>query len=267
MNTYIRDVARTSLLTLEQERALAARIAQGDQAALNDLVAANLRLVIKIARTYRLDGMTLDDLIQEGNLGLLHAARKFDPETHGTRFSTYASLWIRGCIGNTIRSRGPLVRIPYHVLALRAQFKRASEALGTQDVERIANHLDFKGVRRKRLRRVIAEPLDLDNDIELKAIPSRSPSPGSYLEASDEERRLKVAMASLFPLEAWVIGKRHGLIESTPKAKPRTRRGRPANSQSHASLALERGMTAHQIRMAEASGMAKLRRAFSLPFA
>ena len=94
LETYLRDINATSLLTAEDERRLAAAIARGDAEARDHMVRANLRLVVNIARGYGNRGLPLPDLIEEGNLGLLRAVEGFDP-TMGTRFSTYASYWIK----------------------------------------------------------------------------------------------------------------------------------------------------------------------------
>ncbi|MCX7702120.1 MAG: sigma-70 family RNA polymerase sigma factor, partial [Gemmataceae bacterium] len=93
LETYLREINETPLLTAEQEKELAHRIAQGDLAARDQMVRANLRLVVNIARGYTGKGLNLQDLIEEGNLGLLRAVEGFDPNMN-TRFSTYASYWI-----------------------------------------------------------------------------------------------------------------------------------------------------------------------------
>src|SRR5690606_6510987 len=97
LETYLREINETALLTAKQERELARRIAEGDVEARDHMVRANLRLVVNIARGYVGKGLGLQDLIEEGNLGLLRAVEGFDPEV-GTRFSTYASYWIKQSI-------------------------------------------------------------------------------------------------------------------------------------------------------------------------
>src|SRR5688500_17395398 len=98
---YLRDISRLPLLGREEEGVLARRVRQGDEAAKARMVESNLRLVVQIARRYRNRGLPLLDLIEEGNLGLLHAVEKFDPD-RGTRFSTYATWWIRQAVARAL---------------------------------------------------------------------------------------------------------------------------------------------------------------------
>ncbi len=112
LETYLRDIARTPLLDAAEEQELGRRIQAGDAAARNDLVRANLRLVVAIARVYVKRGLDLPDLIAEGNFGLIRAAEKFDP-SRGTRFSTYASFWIKQTIRNALED-AHLIHVPNH---------------------------------------------------------------------------------------------------------------------------------------------------------
>lgn len=110
-NTYWSEIGNISLLSLEEEKALATRAFSGDKEAKNALVKANLRFVIKIANKYKGFGLDIDDLINEGNLGLLRAAEKFDPN-NGTKFTTYAVWWIREAIQKAIRETSTGVKFP-----------------------------------------------------------------------------------------------------------------------------------------------------------
>ena len=112
---YLNDIGKHRLLTAEEERALARRVRTGDFAARQTMVERNLRLVVSIARHYMNRGLPLLDLIEEGNLGLMHALDKFDPE-RGFRFSTYASWWIRQRVEHAIVNQGRLVRLPVHLV-------------------------------------------------------------------------------------------------------------------------------------------------------
>ena len=119
---------RTPLLWPEAEVTLGRRIAQGDEQALHALVEGNLRFVVQVALKYQGHGLPLADLINEGNLGLLHAARKFDP-THGTRFITYAVWSIRDAIMHALAAGGGVVRLPVKQAELLAKVRREFETL------------------------------------------------------------------------------------------------------------------------------------------
>jgi len=126
--SYLAEVRRTPLLSPEAEAALGRRIVQGDEQALQELVKGNLRFVVQVARKYRGHGLPLADLINEGNLGLLHAARKFDP-TRGTRFITYAVWWIRQAIMHALAAGGGVVRLPVKQAEMLAKLRREFEAI------------------------------------------------------------------------------------------------------------------------------------------
>jgi RNA polymerase primary sigma factor len=111
LDAYLREIGHTSLLTPEQEIALAQRVERGDKEAADAMVQANLRLVVSVARRYLQRGLPLEDLIAEGNIGLLHAVQKYDWQ-RGYRFSTYAIWWIRQAISRAIGSQGQAIRVP-----------------------------------------------------------------------------------------------------------------------------------------------------------
>lgn len=113
--SYISSVRRYPLLTQDDEVRLGRLVKQGDVKARNSMITSNLRLVIKVARDYRTRGVPMLDLIEEGNLGLIHAVNKFDPE-RGFRFSTYATWWIRQGIEHAVMNQSRLVRLPFHVI-------------------------------------------------------------------------------------------------------------------------------------------------------
>jgi RNA polymerase primary sigma factor len=152
LETYLRDINATSLLTAEDERRLAAAIARGDAEARDHMVRANLRLVVNIARGYGNRGLPLPDLIEEGNLGLLRAVEGFDP-TMGTRFSTYASYWIKQSIKRALINSGKTIRIPAYMVELLSKWRRATarlnDSLGRSPTpEEVARML---GLARKKL--------------------------------------------------------------------------------------------------------------------
>src|SRR5258708_7796466 len=128
LETYLREINETALLTADEEKELAYRIATGDTEARDQMVRANLRLVVNIARGYTGKGLALQDLIEEGNLGLRRAVEGFDPSMN-TRFSTYASYWIKQSIKRALVNTAKTIRIPAYMVELLAKWRRATNQL------------------------------------------------------------------------------------------------------------------------------------------
>ncbi|QEP45223.1 RNA polymerase sigma factor RpoS [Ectothiorhodospiraceae bacterium BW-2] len=128
---YLREIGFKSLLSAEEEIELALKIETGDREARQRMIEANLRLVVKIARQFTNRGVLLPDLIEEGNLGLIHAVEKFDPR-RGFRFSTYATWWIRQTIERAIMNQSRTVRLPVHILKEINTYLRAARQLAQQ---------------------------------------------------------------------------------------------------------------------------------------
>jgi RNA polymerase primary sigma factor len=147
LDLYLREVARSPLLTPAQEIAVARRVRSGDEEAMQELVTRNLRFVVSVAKKYQNRGIALVDLIGEGNLGLLTAARKFDPD-HGVKFISYAVWWIRQAILSAIARHGRPVRVPLNRTADLARVIRTTESLRQQvgrepTAEEVAGALDL----------------------------------------------------------------------------------------------------------------------------
>lgn len=144
---YLRDVGHDKLLTHEEEISLSLKAHEGDTRARNQLVQKNLRLVIKIARRYLHRGLSMADLIDEGNLGLMHAVEKFDP-TKGFRFSTYATWWIRESMERALMNQAKTIRLPIHIAKglqkARRVFVSLTQELGHEpSIQEMAQHLDL----------------------------------------------------------------------------------------------------------------------------
>ena len=131
LSEYMRAIGRVPLLTAEEEQALARAAVAGQKEAAQRLAAANLRLVISVARRHLNRGLSFEDLIQEGNIGLLRAVEKFDPE-RGFKFSTYAVWWIRQSITRAIDDKGRLVRLPAHLQQTMTTLSRTAQQLGSE---------------------------------------------------------------------------------------------------------------------------------------
>jgi RNA polymerase primary sigma factor len=128
LRDYLREINATPLLSPAEEREWADRVARGDSVARDHMVRANLRLVVSIARGYLGKGLPLEDLVAEGNLGLMRAVEGYDG-SHEVRFSTYASYWIKQSIRAAVQKQGRFVRLPAYVLTLLGRWRRASAAL------------------------------------------------------------------------------------------------------------------------------------------
>ena len=128
---YLNDISQIPLLSAEEEIRFARQALQGDELARQRMITGNLRLVVMIARRYQYRGLDFDDLVEEGNLGLMHAVEKFDPE-RGFRFSTYATWWIRQSIERGLMNQGRTIRLPIHVIKEMNSYLRAAKRLSQE---------------------------------------------------------------------------------------------------------------------------------------
>ncbi len=166
---YLAEIGRVKLLTHADEIRLANGIARGCKRSKDRLVEANLRLVVSIAKKYRNRGVSFLDLIQEGNLGLIRAAEKFDP-TKGFKFSTYATWWIRQAITRAIADKGRTIRIPVHMVEKVNKFhrthRRMTQTLGREPLdEEIATELDVPVAEILRLREISQRAISLETPV------------------------------------------------------------------------------------------------------
>lgn len=163
---YMREMGQFSMLSAEREVELANRIAEGDQSAKNELVEANLRLVVSLARHYQGCGLSYQDLIQEGNIGLIKAAEKFDV-SKGFRFSTYASWWIKQALSRAIADQSRTIRIPVHMTENINKFKKTERELLSKlnrepKIKEIADAMGISEKQAKEIQSYIVEPTSLD---------------------------------------------------------------------------------------------------------
>lgn len=169
LNVYLKEISETPLLTREQEVELAAKIQAGDSKAREHMIKANLRLVVKIAKDYSNYGLPLVDLISEGNIGLMKAVERFDPEKGG-KLSTYAAWWIKQSIKRALANQSKTIRLPVHMVDKISRMRRVSavltEELGREpSAEELAEELGLPLKKVTLLQRVSQRPTSLDAPI------------------------------------------------------------------------------------------------------
>jgi RNA polymerase primary sigma factor len=229
LEIYIREINQTPLLSAAEEQMLARRIAQGDAEARDQLVRANLRLVVNIARRYSRRGVDLLDLVAEGNLGLLRAVEDFDPQ-RGYRFSTYATHWIRQAIGYALIRTGPTVRVPAYMVGLLAHWRRAAarlrEELGRPpSPDEVAQRLDLPLPKVKDIAnalRVTQRPTNpqerLDEHVLDRHLPDmRGQLPDETLIRDEDRQHVQALVAGMKDREAAVLRWRFGLDGQEPQ--------------------------------------------------
>ena len=228
LSLYLSEISRIRLLTREEEVDLARRAQAGEERAKAQLTEANLRLVVQIARRYLNRGLPLPDLIEEGNLGLMRAAEKFEPE-RGTRFSTYAAWWIRHAIVRALANQARMIRLPVHVEALLGRYAKEHARL-TQDLGRAPTSEEIAVAMRasveqvRELEEIRQAPVSLDapaRDAEarlLDSVPDTAADPtvtiGNLLRARSD---LLAVLDDLAPNEGAVLRRRFGLDGDAPE--------------------------------------------------
>ena len=257
LGVYLGEIARIPLLSREQEHALATGVRSGDEAAKQRMVEANLRLVVQIARRYRNRGLPLPDLIEEGNLGLLRAVEKFDPE-RGTRFSTYATWWIRQAVVRALANQARTIRLPVHVELLLSRYTREQRRL-TQKLGRapssaeLAAALGITEEEVEELDEIRQHPVSLDAPVGEERqstlgdlIADRTVEPGeSFVSLFQGRGELISVLDDLAANERTVLRRRFGLEGDPPETLE--------------TIGQRLRLSRERVRQIEAAGLRKLR--------
>jgi RNA polymerase primary sigma factor len=229
LETYLREINETALLSADEEKQLAYRIETGDAEARDRMVRANLRLVVNIARGYTGKGLGLQDLIEEGNLGLLRAVEGFDPSMN-TRFSTYASYWIKQSIKRALVNTAKTIRIPAYMVELLAKWRRATSQL-TDELGRPPTHEEIAkvlGLPKKKLN-IIKKAIRVYNSapqtdqpeagwsIDEMLMDGRSKTPDAEMVETDDLSHVMQLLEKMDKREATVLRMRFGLDDEEPK--------------------------------------------------
>jgi RNA polymerase primary sigma factor len=256
--TYLREIGRVPMITHEREIELAKRIEAGDREAMKQFILANLRLVVSIAKRYVGRGLTLLDLIQEGNIGLIRAVQRYDWR-RGHRFSTHATWWIRQAISRAVADKGRTIRLPVYVNTalnrIRRERQRLLQELGREPTElELAEATGLDPIRMVELQSAPGAPVSLelpvgeDEEQELGDVladtESASPEDIATTQTLKDEVQ-RVLESVLTPRERLVLQLRFGL----------------GNSQAHPleQVGRELGITRERVRQIEAGALAKLR--------
>jgi RNA polymerase primary sigma factor len=226
---YLRQIAQIPLLTPEQEIQLARRIKRGDQKALTQMVSANLRLVVKIARDYANFGLPLLDLISEGNIGLMKAVERFDPKKGG-KLSTYAAWWIKQSITRALANQTKTIRLPIHLVEKIGKMRRVSsqmmEELGREPSDdELAEEIGLSSSKVAELKRAALRPASLDEPIQEGEFfqfrdivgDEESDDPFETLRDKDMLEEVDELLDMLGDRERMIINSRFGLDGQEPK--------------------------------------------------
>ncbi len=193
LTMYLREIRRTELFTAEEEHEVATRARAGDFAARQSMIEHNLRLVVSIAKGYLGRGVPLADLIEEGNLGLMHATSKFEPE-RGFRFSTYATWWIRQAVERAVMNQGRVIRLPVHVVRELQQVLRARRTLENDPAFADRRKgLEGEGVRVEDVAALLGR--DVQEVADLLAMAETPRSLDAQVDRSDDDHTLGDSLA------------------------------------------------------------------------
>ena len=260
LQLYLREIGQVKLLTPEEEITLAKRIKRGDEKAREQMIKANLRLVVKIARDYEGQGLPLLDLINEGNIGLMKGVERFDPKK-GAKLSTYASLWIKQSIRRALSNQSKTIRLPDHVVDKVAHIRRAEmklhELLDREPTdEEIAADLDLDVKRVQTYRDAARAPISLDSPLSHEGDDSDKVSeivadtnavaPFERLVKESDTALVREVFAGLTDREKAILAMRFGLNDDTQRTLEE--------------IGTHFGVTRERIRQIEAEALQKLRK-------
>ncbi|MEP6755817.1 MAG: sigma-70 family RNA polymerase sigma factor [Chthonomonadales bacterium] len=257
VNSWLNQVGKRSLVSLEREIELGARIERGDQVAKEELIEANYRLVVSIAKRYTNRGLSFSDMMQEGNIGLIRAIEKFDYRK-GLKFSVYASVWVRQYITRAISDQGRTIKIPQTLVETIHRLMRVRatlvQELGRQpSVEELSRELEMPVEQVQSIIRISPEPLSLqtpattdeENDIGDYVEDHQAISPSDMANKDDLKEKVGFALDALNEREREVVTLRYGL------------EGQPAIT--HEEVAQKLGIKRDKVRQIEAKALAKMR--------
>ena len=254
---YLKEIGTVSLLSAEEEYALAIRKQQGDEAAKQRLIEANLRLVVSIAKRYTGRGMSFLDLVQEGNLGLIKGVEKFDPEK-GFKLSTYATWWIRQSVTRALADQARTIRVPVHMVETINKMSKMQRKLTLElgyepSVKELAEHLDMSEDKVQEIMQIAREPASLETPIGEEddsnlgdfVADANVLTPESNVEAVMLREHIDSLLGDLKERERQVIVLRFGLEDGHPRTLEE--------------VGKEFNVTRERIRQIEAKALRKLR--------
>lgn len=254
---YLREIGQVQLLSPAEEAELAARVRQGDAAAREKMITANLRLVVKIARQYDGYGVPLLDLISEGNIGLMKAVEHYDP-AKGAKLSSYAAWWIKQAIRRALANQGKTIRLPVHLVDKIAHLRRIAakrqEALGREPTdEELGEAMGLHPGKVARLREAANRPASLDRPLNQEdeetlasvVADENGRTPDQEIERDEAARALGQVLRSLSARERTVLSGRFGLEDGTERTLEEMGR--------------RIGLTRERVRQIQVFALAKLR--------
>jgi RNA polymerase primary sigma factor len=229
LQLFLKDIGRVPLLTAAQEVELSKRIERGEHRAKQQMVEANLRLVVSIAKNYRNQGLPFLDLIQEGTIGLVRAAEKFDYR-RGFKFSTYATWWIRQAVARALADKARTIRMPVHVVEKLNKISRAERKLLAElghdpTAEEIAKELELEREEVEQIRRSAQAPVSLEKPVGDEEesefghflADQSAAAPDEAAETTMRKETLKRILGALAPRERRVLELRYGLDGQHPR--------------------------------------------------